>query len=212
MNYLQDGTLLCIVIQVNCQKKIEILEPNREIFFEKLTNLKVYEFIVPLVYKVPLKNSMMLIKEVNELIDLTDELSGKTKSSFKNILTQLFDLRNNLINDFSQNIQSKRNKRSVIGAVNSIRDFFGDTLVACCRVLTYQDGHKIVQNQDSLASHYEELRSALTADHQSLFQVNDIVSKMNQNLEKESKKMRDKMNEIADVMQNSAVQSDLKKL
>ena len=101
-----------------------------------------------------------------------------------------------------------RSKRSVVGAANAVRDFFGDILVMCCRVMTYRDGKKIVNNQDSLATSYNVMKEAMIEDHKNLFRVNEVVNEMNTNLDKQTKEIKGKFKIIAKSLENMVTKND----
>ena len=111
--------------------------------------------------------------------------------------------------DFQFSNFKSRSKKSVAGAANAVRDFFGDILVMCCRVMTYRDGKKIVNNQESLATSYNIMREAMIDDHKNLFRVNEIINEMNTNLERQTKEIKNKFKLISKSLENMVTKTDL---
>lgn len=167
------------------------IETTKEIYFNKIKHMQPYHFLVPLVYTIPLQNSHNLFEHSENLINLLGNYSESTNNH--EALRGYMEHRKNVLLDFQTIQTNSRNKRSVVAAANTVRDFFGDMLVACCRVMTYRDGKKIVNNQDSLATSYNILKETMIEDHKNLFRVNKVIE-MNQNLEKQTKIIKGKFN------------------
>ena len=179
---------------------LDRIDTTKEIYFRRISNLKTYDFIIPIVYVVPIRDSNQLFARSEDLLDLIGNYTESTNNLA--ILRGYLNHRKDIITDFEFENSNNRNKRSIMGATNAIRDFFGDVLVACCRVLTYRDGSKIVNNQKSLAEHYNVLKSAMIDDHKNLFRVNEIISDMNKNLAQQTKLIKQKFKSFEDALRD----------
>ena len=149
-----------------------------ELYFKKLTHMRGYEFSIPLVYHFDISENDVLFDRVKGQWDDVDRLALMYNVSlslnFKDNFDMIKKLKSALIDDFRPTpTKIYRKKRGTEEALNSIRDFFGDILVTCCRVLTYRDGRNFLENEESLKKGYEDLKNALVDEHKNLLQFKE---------------------------------------
>lgn len=177
--------LLCFFIFFKLELSISVgriskIEINSGVYFKELVYMRPYESSAPLVYVTNLPDANEILPILNQAMTYIE--SFKTLKNFSGSLTMksnydtVKSLYNAIIRDFKPTPLKMYRKRGISDAVNSVRDFFGDILVTCCRVLTYRDGRNFLENEQSLASQYSVLKDSVLHDHKVLFQIKDATN------------------------------------
>lgn len=193
--------ILCLVLVTNLNfvtGNINI-SAAREAYFRELQHMRAYEVTMPIVYKIPLLNVKDQIKTLdNRLLTLhitNNETLLPSINELRSILYRLINLEEEMISDFDE-ATPKLRKRSIMDGINSVRDFFGDILITCYRVLTYRDGKSMLQNEKSIATSYEKLKQTMINDHQQLIQINKKRNKLIDHISSLDEKLSGKFMEI----------------
>lgn len=191
------------------------LTAAREAYFKELGHVRAYEVTMPIVYKLPLMQIDQQIKTLNKKLLALNVENNNTLfpsiSALQDTLHRLMDFETDMINDFIQETPKLR-KRSVMDGVNSVRDFFGDVLITCCRVLTYRDGKNILNNQKSIATSYETLRQTVIEDHQNLIQINEKGDNLVRHIDTLNRKLEGKFMEIDRYLKSTFVDLNLEQV
>lgn len=183
--------LLMIFNLSDSEPQEDIISIHNGIYFLEFKQITPYVQTIPLVFSTNLPNLRKISEKFNGIFSKMEILEKHQK--YESILM----LKNNYLSVFEQyeleleEFKSKPfryfDEKSVNGAINAVRDFFGDILQTCCRTLTHRDGQKFYQNEESIQSQHNILKDSVISDHKLLFEASKFLENLTKNLDEQSK-------------------------
>ena len=169
-------------------------------YFKENKFIKPYSLTTPILLKIELPDVRNIFDDFR---NSSNKLKGYMKEYHHDTLAAMNDNFEHLISeyeltifDFRQTHLKKISRRDAETVFNSVRDFFGDILSLCCRVLTHRDGKNFFENEKTLEQNFNALKDQVINDHKGLYEVNSAIKNITEKLQSQSSSLKSGMNAI----------------
>lgn len=179
----------------------DVINPKIELFtgtyFEPVKNMIPYHSSIPIVYEIPIYHNITLPK-LSPLSNNSCTTSRLNYSkSYCQIQDYLIDLQNKIHDQINAEEELFKNPQPEKRIKRSL-SFIGDFFSWCCGIANQHEIHDLVENEEELKKHSNDLTDLVTIEHKDLKLTTDNLNNFTQNI----KGLTDKVHYALRTMQN----------